>query len=272
MRRRRAVILLAVLLGGCDVPMEPLPAGAVAIVPAAPYAMWWKRTEECAGRRGDFADVRWYVVPGVSEFLVDGSPYHGYWWPQGNRIVLAEGSMFSGPLVRHEMLHAITREGGHSREDFVTRCGGIVTCLGECETAVGADPVPPADAPELAPSELLVALRLVPTDISWSADSGWFTVTVTATNPRAEPVWVRLTSTDPDYPVWATFGYIIGLQGDTWGSAEGGYEWTEESRMPFAAGQTRRLMFDFSFLPGDYDIRGFFNSDTTAAQALTIRP
>ena len=272
MRCLRSTLLLVALLGACDVPTGPaLPVGAVQLVPPAPYAMWWQLTEQCSGLEASFTSVRWYVVPGAAEIVVDGRSYQGYWWPNGNRIVLAEHAALNGPLVRHEMLHAITGRGDHSRNQYMSRCGGIVSCSGECETEVGPRPEPGVDAPELQPADLQVAVRVVPTDLAWSADSGWFTVTVTATNPLAEAVWVRLDGHEPGYPVAPTFGYIISSRDDPEG-ADGGYEWTDESRWAFGAGETRRLMFDFSFPAGDYDVRGFFNNDTTTVTALSIRP
>jgi hypothetical protein len=103
------------------------------------FALWWRMTEACSGLRGSLADVRWYVQPGLETLQIPGDAgrYGGYWWADGNRVLLTERAVTDGWLVRHEMLHALVGRAGHPREQFGDRCGGIVTCTGECQRDAG---------------------------------------------------------------------------------------------------------------------------------------
>lgn len=84
------------------------------------------------------SSVQFYVIPGVSLFWRQGSVINGFWMREGNRIVLAEGAIDDGGVVRHEMLHALTNDGRHTRQAFLERCAGVVTCLTPCVEAANA--------------------------------------------------------------------------------------------------------------------------------------
>ena len=59
---------------------------------------------------------------------MSGREVGGYWTPGSNSIVLAGNGVLEGSFVRHEMLHALTRAPkGHKREDFLDKCGGVVS-------------------------------------------------------------------------------------------------------------------------------------------------
>ncbi|MBX6331057.1 MAG: hypothetical protein IRY91_04335, partial [Gemmatimonadaceae bacterium] len=172
-RAWRALLPLAALLApplqGCDDPTFTEPAFPVSAAPLTvppSYAVWWRVTEQCAGRTGDFAAVHWYVIPGVSDFKVGGESYNGYWWLGGNRIVLAGGSVDDGSLVRHEMLHAIIGHDGHPHAYFVTRCGGVVVCAVECRTEAGSPPTGSPAAPIVDASRLDVTTQVAPDTVS----------------------------------------------------------------------------------------------------------
>src|SRR5947209_10633373 len=93
-----AAIAAAVVdtVAGCrDLPFAPsgvlpdLPVGAETLTPLASYASWWQSVEDCAGRRGDIARVRWFTVPDRTSFVYGDSRYDGYWWGGVHWILIA---------------------------------------------------------------------------------------------------------------------------------------------------------------------------------------
>ena len=140
-RPRPAVLLLTSALVTCTTPTEPrFPRDAIEIDAPPQFALWWRMTEACSGLRGDLGSIRWYVQTGVDALQIPGNQdgrYGGYWWALGNRILLTEKAVTQPWLIRHEMLHALIGRVGHPRSQFVDRCGGTVTCTGECERQAG---------------------------------------------------------------------------------------------------------------------------------------
>ena len=264
--------LLSLLIAGvlsCGGIIDPaFPADAVTMQPPRVYAMWWQLTEACSGLTGDFASVRWYELPSASQIVLDGTALQGYWWSDENRIVLASSKILKGQLVRHEMLHALTR-AGHSHEYFMDKCGGVVACEGDCLREAGDTPLPPIDAPMIDPSDLSVETKMEPPDASISTDSGWVAITISARNSRRVPVWVRMTYVAPGDPASATFGYVLRcISGGCWSGDEYSFVWAD--KVGFAAGQSRRHVFDRRLEPGTYSLRGFFNVDTTTTTTFQI--
>ena len=115
-----------------------LPSSAQRLTPPAVFEQWWTMTAQCSGSSAPLSSVQFYVVPGVSLFWRSGSVINGFWSRAGNRIVLAEGAIEDGGVVRHEMLHALTNDGRHTRQAFLERCAGVVTCLTPCIEAANA--------------------------------------------------------------------------------------------------------------------------------------
>jgi hypothetical protein len=269
-RTRRAPTLLLLALAaaaGCATdpvgpafPRDAMPIGARPVQ----YATWWRMTEACSGLRGDLDAVRWYAVPS-GPFAVGGGAgaearYDGYWFGDGNRIVLAAGWTGVGATVRHEMLHALLQSGAHPAAYFRERCGPVVACVLECAVRE-ADRGVPADAREVPAESLAIALALAPAGApAVSIDSGWTTIVVTATNVRAEPVWVPVAEN-------MTFGYVFAGQYGT-------FHWSDEPRWAFRAGESRALAFDRQLGPaGSRDtLWGFFGRAHTAARPIAIAP
>ncbi len=266
----QAVIsLLTVATISCDGITEPdFPAGAVLIDPPRVYTMWWRLTEACSGVTGDLASVRWYDVPNASEIVVAGSPEQGYWWADGDRIVIAGKDLLAGQLVRHEMLHALIG-AGHPHEYFMDKCEGVVACVGPCLHEAGDTPVPPADAVTIDVTDLSIESDVQTSDASVATDSGWAAITISARNPRGEPVWVSLRTVAPNEKASATFGYDFHCISGGCGSG-GEYNFVWDDKIGFAAGQTRRYVFDRQVEPGTYDFRGFFNIDTVSSTNFQI--
>ena len=236
--------------------------------PPRVYEMWWGLTESCSGVAADFSRVRWYQVPNASQ-LGDG-PYEGYWSSAGNRIVIAGKDLFDGKLVRHEMLHALTG-ASHSHEYFIDQCGGVVACEGHCLTEAGDTPAPPADAVTIDVSDHSVESGIQTSDAAVSTDSGWAAITITARNPRSQPVWVSLRTVAPNEKASATFGYDFQcISGGCGGGGE--YNFVRDDKIGFAAGQTRRYVFDRQVETGTYTFRAFFNVDTTSSKTFQVSP
>ena len=227
-----------------DVTALDFPADAVPLDIPAQYALWWEMTERCSGLDGDLADVTWFYVPSADVLRIGGDEAQGYFgWD--NRIVIAEGSLTSGQLVRHEMLHALGARG-HSREYFGHRCVGIVACEGDCRAELGPGPTTPNDARLIEPSGLE------------------FTSVV-------EPVRVRLERLAPGHLAAGLFGFQINGNGPE-------YTWTYDEHLTLAPFETRRFSFDLNsqetleMRPGPNVIRTFVNTATARTHELVVNP
>lgn len=259
--RRVRGIALALAFTGCVEPTAPTAAHPMAHPPIQ-YATWWKMMETCSGIEGNFGAVTWYTVPvdSLGGFAFEGSELDGYWRKAGDRIYLAANALNRGGTVRHEMLHALLQSGGHPLEYFATRCGALVTCGSECglsETNRGV----PANARQIPSESLAVNIALTPLGApAESIDSGWVTITITATNARPEPVWVSI----PDN---LSFGYVFA---DFPGTAH----WATEPRWAFLAGESRSLAFDLQ-LPTPWTpdtLWGLFGNAHSAPRVVTLGP
>jgi hypothetical protein len=216
----------------------PIPADAIRFQPPAIYARWWSMTEACSGRSGDFASVQWYRVP---QNLVGfrGEWVAGYWNSAGNQIVLGEVAVERGAAVRHEMLHALVRERGHPRAEFVEACAGLVDCERHCVADAGPWQ-PPAPVYALVPPESLdvdsKASALPP-----EADGQrWVSLTVTVRNRSDRAVLV-------DQPAqWVLpRAFLVDLRR----VGGRGYSWEQladdSSRIFFRPHETKSELFEF---------------------------
>lgn len=132
-----ALALLAALTLACrtDGPTArtELPGDVLALGPLpVEYDAWWRATEACADRQGDLATVRWFTTPGDS-VRVGTATFDAYWFAAGNTIVVGRAYVRDGPVVRHEMLHALLGRGDHPAEYFQKRCAGVVRCAEACQ-------------------------------------------------------------------------------------------------------------------------------------------
>ena len=259
------VIASAMLvLASCRSPLEPmLPAGAAPLNPPSVYATWWAMTEACAGVTASLDRVNWYVLPGAKVVPFHGRPdVVGYWTSAGNTIVLAGAEALNGGSVRHEMLHALTRVPGHPRAEFLERCGGVVDCFRDCIADAGLPPPIDPTTSVVTPDRLQLRLEVAPGVPSAGIDSGFFTVTVMATNPADHVVVVSLPK------VSGTLGrsFTYRLQGALAGV--GDYvNALDSGEIVFAAGETKRHVFQARVardsltigLPiGEYTVAGSF--------------
>lgn len=269
------VLILLAAAAACDSMAPRLPPGAERFTPPAVYRQWWALTEACSGRSGRFGDVRWYRVPGATDIpLGDGTMVNGLWDPEGSRIVLAGGSVLEGDLVRHEMLHALLRSGGHDRAAFVGRCGGTVVCIGPCLTEGGPAPPPDPAAVAVAPTALEMGVEVSPTNPGAGVNDGMFMMIVTARNAATTPVIVQLPPSGDAGPS-LTFAYRITGGG---GVAESNTREDAPEETRFGTGEEKRFIFDFhvghdnngyALPPGTYRFGGSYG-DVWAPNPPTV--
>jgi hypothetical protein len=275
---RWAAPLCAALVLACDAPVAPvLVEGAERFDPPPVYDLWWDMTRECSGRPGVFGRLRWYYVPGAETITVNGRQVEGYWSAAGNAIVLAEAAMLDGPLVRHEMLHALQSGTAHPREFFLERCGGVVLCDGPCIDDAG--PPPPADpfAARVTPDGLEIGVEIRPASPSGGVYGGFFAIVVTARNPRSDPVVVTLPATTFGEPS-VSFEFRVESPVATSG---GRAPARDEGVTRFAPGETKRQVFDVrasvpdgagGFAPGTYRLYGAYGGHWSADVASVTVP
>lgn len=261
-------MLIAFAQTACVVPTEApaFPSGAVQFQPPPVYQLWWNLVESCSGLHGDFSAVRFYMEPGRTIATTGADSANGYWFSNGDRILVGQERMYEGPLLRHEMLHALLgkAEGsGHPREYFIDRCGGVVHCVGACLTNDPPPPAPDPSAPQMEPTDMRVDVRVDPSPFDSTTYDGWAAVTVTVTNPYSHAVWVNA-------PI-ASLGYSLA-------NALAQEAPLFESPIPFSSNEVKRQVFDVQLeggalrlAPGSYALRGIFAGDTLAGVQVVVR-
>ena len=269
----RAALILSALLSlalACESATGPqVPSGAVAIAAPARFALWWRLTQACSGITGDFSSVSWYVVPNTRTLSYQGKQVDAYWIGDPDRIVLADSLRNPGPIVRHEMLHVLLHRNGHPRDAFLAACGGVVACDGECALEAGVYGSPSASAPELQPRDVSTRVDVLASLPAEVVDSGAAAVLITITNPRTEPVWVRLRPRETGDFQYPTFGVVADYD-DPANVAVLAAEWSQSDRFPLDAGERRHWLWERGFPRGRYGIVGYFNADTIPRRVISI--
>ena len=241
---RRARLLASPLLIlvaiACHEVTAALPSSSKAFAPPPVYQLWWQMTEACSGHTGLVTDVHWFVVPDADSISDGSEEVAGYWSSGENRIVLIGAAQFNGAIVRHEMLHALTRVDGHPRSEFVERCGGVVDCRVACVGDAGAPPTPPMGTPQVSPDSLVLGIELQPTTPGVNTFDGYFTIAVTARNPADHPVIALLLPSGDSDP---SVSYTLSLQRSGGRLSFTSWAWDPEATY-FAAGETKRQVFD----------------------------
>lgn len=263
-------------LATCRFPTAPaLPGGAEYLPPPAVYARWWEMTQSCSGVQGALGDVTFYQVPGVADFESGGRRVVGYWTSGGNEIVLAGDAVLDGASVRHEMLHALIRIGGHPRDQYLEKCAGVVACGTQCIADAGAPPPADPAALTVSPDALEVTAEVAPATPTSTHDGGFFVVSVAVRNTLDQPVVARL---------GATNARALSFQYDVRGAAAGivGAELVlDPSAVTFAPHEVKRQLFDFSIgndlaarrlPPGSYTVVGAYGSHRSGTMPVTVGP
>lgn len=239
------------------------------------YDRWWAMTEACSGVSAALGDVSFYRVPHVDSFSRNGKSVLGYWTSAGNQIVLAEGASLDGGNVRHEMLHALLRVGGHPRDQFLEKCLGTVDCGTDCIADAGAaPPADPAALPLLA-SGFDVTVQVTPAAPTSNIDGGYFTVTVSVRNPLSRDVIAKLGASNA-----RAVTFLYDVRGPS-GGVIGSEIVLDPSAVTFGPGETKRQVFDFSIgndipagrlPPGAYDVVGGYGSNRTPSTSVSVGP
>jgi hypothetical protein len=252
----RAVIFALIACVSCDHLVDPpLPPDTARFVPPAVYARWWAMVESCSGFNRSLADVEWYSAPGRLTNPNNGEEaVEGYYSRASNRIVLRMNDTIAGGTVRHEMLHALLRVGSHPRSAFLQSCGGVVDCGEDCMRDAGPVTTPDAAMPRVAPSKLEVSSAVSPASPGSSIDGGLFTFTVTVRNPFAYPVVAVLPPRRLGGPA---ISYPYDIRAIDGGGSGGGDLALDSAITYFAAGETKRDVFDFTVAPIGFVPNGF---------------
>jgi hypothetical protein len=260
-------------LAACNWIVDPLPRGAERFAPPAVYARWWALPEECSGRSGNIRAIAWYRVPGY-QFDRGGQPAAGYYNRYTKRIVLADESIIKGAAVRHEMLHALLKTGGHQRSQFLGACAPVAYCQGSCINDAGRWQLPQQGYVIMPPESLEVSSRaeLLPRE---SDGQRWVSLEVEVRNPHGQDVLVAAPGDSRTPP---TFGFR--LQGPD-GGTSGGEIATDSSTLYFKPFEVKRWLFEFlvasalsdrQLTPGDYVIAGDYARHRAAFDTITVSP
>lgn len=273
-RRTTAMSLLSIL--GCTSIVDPVLDPRAEPFEAPPvYARWWSMVESCSGLQGSMSNVSWYQLPGSESVDVNGEDVGGYWAPVGNSIILGGKLVLDGALVRHEMLHALVRQvKGHSREYFLDRCGGVVSCSSGCVADAGPAPKIDATVPRVTSDVLTLFVSIVPNAPSSSIDGGVFGISITATNPNSYPILVALKPNASNDSFFFTLFAPVGSIGTYDGALDPSVRY-------FGAGETKRHYFDFSIgatlgrgtvPPGMYRVYAGYDIRGVALENVAIGP
>jgi hypothetical protein len=279
-RVSRWLSLIAAVVGfaACRNLVDPdLPPNAEEFTQPPMYARWWAMTEACSGLSGDLSSVSWFVVPGVSTVTLDGKQVQGYWSFASNRIVIAGSGKLAGNLVRHEMLHALIKARGHPRAKFLDACGGVVNCTESCISDAGPPPAPDPASIQVGPEPLQVQVDIQPAAPSRAVDGGFFALIVSVRNPMTSPLVVTL----PPRPVGGpprSFSFDFVGQSSV---LSGNVDALDPSVTVFAAGETKRYVFDFmigtellsrSLQPGTYTVQAGYGGNIVGHAPLVLLP
>jgi len=233
-------------------------------------------TEQCSGTTGDMSDVSWYVVPGVDAILDGDITVVGYWSRISNRIVLAGAEQKDGGTIRHEMLHALLRNVGHPRNQFLVACGGVVPCDSYCISEAGPPPAPDPTWRTVPPESTAVSIAIGPPAPSGGQYDGTFMVIVTARNASNHGVVVQLYR-GPGTGI--SFSYRMD-QGPISGNSYNVLA-VDPGVAYFGPNETKRMVFDFvvggnparsGVTPGTYQLSGGYGLFFTSPTPLTVAP
>lgn len=103
--RLTVLVFLIALAAACA------PANLKPTEPPDIYRAWWGEMEACVGTERDFDGYRWHVAR-EPWFRCYGALVNGCWVPPG-RIYLGRTAAVTERLVKHEILHVLTRSPFH---------------------------------------------------------------------------------------------------------------------------------------------------------------
>ena len=266
----------AVLLVACtDIVEPPLPSDAEQFSPPSVYSKWWEMTEACSALDGSLGAVTWYRTNDIVHDTHSGDVIAGYWVSGSNRIVLTSSVEMDGGIVRHEMLHALIRKGGHSRDQFLGKCAGTVDCEKACVESAGPYPTPSVPPIAVPGDSIEITLAVDPTTPARDISDGRFAMTVFARNKTGR--WITVV---PTVGTDALQTFAIDVNGAN-GSNQSDRRAVDPSQTIFAPHETKRQVFDLVigdypfvqlFLPGDYVARASFAGWWSSDFSFVISP
>jgi hypothetical protein len=261
--------------------IDPMfPSDAEEFSPPAVYSTWWNMTQACSGMTGSLGDITWFKTNQALHDPRTGDPVGGYWHSVTNRIVLTKALMLEGGAVRHEMLHALVRKGGHPRNQFLGKCLGTVLCQGACIRDAGPYTPPPETPIHVPGDSIAITLDIEPRNPTSAHDGGFFSMTVFVRNRSTH--WVTVPNR-----FWYIFAGIdsshtfdFDLRGPK-GGVSGGEVRFDPSEWIFAPGETKKQVFDFEIgndfsalrlPPGNYIARGGYSDWLSGDSTFVIGP
>lgn len=274
-RKSHCLLFVLPFLCACESLLSSLPEGSESFSPPAVYQQWWSLTESCSGISGDFAQVKWYQIPGTSRFdLGEGIAANGAWAKDGNKIIIAGDAILDGDLVRHEMLHALLQVRGHPRDAFIGHCDGTVVCTDQCIRDGGEAPPFDSGADTILATALEIGTTVTPLSPASTIDGGNFRMVISAHNTSSLPVVVNLPSQTP--PI--TYSYLIF---NRFTSSQAVTVGETPDAMRFAPLETKHFIFDFhissgdtryDLAPGSYTMVGQYGGVWGNALSVTVSP
>ncbi len=118
-------VLFAVLALSCVDSFSP-PVGTHPFDPPIGYRAAWQQVEDCSGLQGDFARVRWFLVPQpYFRCSQEGTGNCFGLWQRPHDIYLSEPAASDSAsyfTVRHEILHDLL-QGGLDHPPVFSTCG-----------------------------------------------------------------------------------------------------------------------------------------------------
>jgi hypothetical protein len=267
-------LVLPFVITACGGDVTGVPIQGEQFSPLPVYATWWAMTEACSGLSGSLGGVTFYKTTENLRNPITGELVAGYWYSEGNRIVLREGSIGDGGTVRHEMLHALIKKGGHPRDQFLGKCSGTADCIGSCITDAGPYPTPPENPIQIGGESLQFGIDIEPRNPTVAHDGGYFSITVLVKNPSSHWATVAQLSGTPV----TTFSFEIAGPN---GALSVSKPPLDPSEITFAPGETKKHVFDFFIgdapfgmqLPvGSYVVRGGYDSYESGDSTFVIGP
>ena len=210
-------------------------------------------------------------APASALQAAEGAGTVAFWSSKDNRIVLATNAVTNGRIVRHEMLHALSRSRGHPAPLFRVQCDGVVRCDELCRSG-DDDRRPTTSAIRVPVSALEIAIASFPAQPASSVDDGAFQVIVKITNPASHQVVADFRTTDPAIAISVSPGELR-LTAD--------HEVGDPRLARFGPGERKQYVFDLRvgdttsrivFKAGDYRLTGRFDALSSAPLVLTVRP
>jgi hypothetical protein len=123
--RAPVLLVMALLVLGCDDGLPTAPDGAYLVPHDARFYSIWSQVESCSGLSRNPDRTRRYIVPGDRIQVYDGY-IAAYYDPKDDAIFIAEGLKDDDATLAHEILHVLLIKSlgirGHPDEYFVVRC------------------------------------------------------------------------------------------------------------------------------------------------------